>query len=117
MAGPLLESKLRLPRPRSQAVARSRLTEALDRGWDATVTLVCAPAGFGKTTLLTQWLSEMTDTAVAWVSLDEADNDPVRFWTYVIAALQGGNDSSEPPPWSSCGHLSRREVGADHAAE
>ena len=94
MAGPLLESKLRLPRPRSQAVARSRLTEALARGWEAPVTLVCAPAGFGKTTLLSQWLAPIDDAAVAWVSLDERDNDPARFWEYVIVALQRATGST-----------------------
>ena len=94
MAGPLLESKLRLPRPRSQAVARSRLTEALDRGWEATVTLVCAPAGFGKTTLLSQWLAPIDDAAVAWISLDERDNDPARFWEYVIVAVQRATGSA-----------------------
>ena len=94
MAGPLLESKLRLPRPRSQSVARPRLTDTLARGLDAAVTLVCAPAGFGKTTLLSQWLAPIDDAAVAWVSLDERDNDPARFWEYVIVAVQRATGSA-----------------------
>lgn len=88
MIGPLLTTKLHIPGGRPGAVPRPRLSERLSRSSKARLTIVTAPAGFGKTTLLTQWLSEITDTAVAWVSLDEADNDPVRFWTYVITALQ-----------------------------
>src|SRR5580692_10473714 len=74
---PLLETKLYVPRSRRGLVPRPRLSERLDRGIASTVTLVSAPAGFGKTTLLT-----------AWLSLDRGDNDPVSFWTYVIAALR-----------------------------
>ena len=94
MAGPLLESKLRLPRPRAQAVARARLTELLGRTLEATVTLVCAPAGFGKTTVLSQWLAPMDGAAVAWISLDERDNDPARFWEYVVTAVQRATGSA-----------------------
>jgi LuxR family maltose regulon positive regulatory protein len=91
---PLLETKWHVPARRSGAVARPRLSERLGRGARSRLSLVCAPAGFGKTTLLAQWLAEVTDQApgagpaVAWVSLDERDNEPATFWTYVITALQ-----------------------------
>jgi LuxR family maltose regulon positive regulatory protein len=90
MAGPLLETKLRVPRRRRGLVARPRLTERLDRGAESALTLVSAPAGFGKTTLLTEWLAATPAGArsAAWLSLDERDNDPALFWTYLVAALQ-----------------------------
>ncbi len=88
-ATPLLTTKLHAPRRREGLVARPRLTEALNRGLDAALTLVSAPAGFGKSTALTQWLASLTGTrAVAWLSLDERDNDPTLFWSYVVAALR-----------------------------
>ena len=83
----LLFTKLHVPRPRARFVPRSHLTELLQRGMEHALTLVSAPAGFGKTTLLAQWLAE-SDTLVAWLSLEPEDNDPVRFLTYLIAALQ-----------------------------
>jgi LuxR family transcriptional regulator, maltose regulon positive regulatory protein len=91
---PLLETKWHVPGRRGGAVVRPRLSERLGRGVRSRLSLVCAPAGFGKTTLLTQWLEEIGEhapgsgPAVAWVSLDERDNDPATFWTYVITALQ-----------------------------
>jgi LuxR family maltose regulon positive regulatory protein len=84
---PLLSTKLHWPRPRSRLVSRSSLVERLQQGMECALTLVSAPAGFGKTTLLAQWLAE-SDTPVAWLSLESEDNDPVRFLTYLIAALQ-----------------------------
>jgi LuxR family maltose regulon positive regulatory protein len=84
MTGPLVETKLFLPAPRSGVVARPRLSGHLARE-AGRVILVSAPAGFGKTTLLTSWLA--TAEPVAWVSLDEADQDPSTFWTYVVTAL------------------------------
>jgi LuxR family maltose regulon positive regulatory protein len=90
MAGPLLETKLHVPRLRRALVARPRLSERLSRGAESALTLVSAPAGFGKTTLLTEWLADApTDgQSAAWLSLDQRDNDPAVFWTYLIAALQ-----------------------------
>src|SRR4051812_18945145 len=89
LATPLLETKLYVPRPRRRLVPRPRLAERLSRGAASTLTLVSAPAGFGKTTVLAAWLASSTDAApAAWLSLDEADNVPIRFWTYLIAALQ-----------------------------
>jgi LuxR family transcriptional regulator, maltose regulon positive regulatory protein len=71
-------------------VARPRLAERLSRGTDAKLTLVSAPAGFGKTTLLAAWLASagQRERLTAWLSLDQSDNDPTAFWTYVIAAVQ-----------------------------
>jgi LuxR family transcriptional regulator, maltose regulon positive regulatory protein len=90
MAGPLLETKLHVPRLRRALVARPRLSEQLSRGTESALTLVSAPAGFGKTTLLTGWLAAAPPDghSAAWLSLDQSDNDPARFWTYLIAALQ-----------------------------
>lgn len=94
----LLETKLQPPRLPVQLVERPELLALLDNGPNYKLTLLQAPAGFGKTTLVTQWiarhqsqtLTSQTDASpVAWVSLDSGDNDPVRFWTSVITAYQG----------------------------
>ena len=82
---PLIESKLARPRLRADVVARPRVTQALERAADAEVVLVSAPAGYGKTVAVSAWLE---DAHAAWVSLDEADNDPVRLWRYAAAALE-----------------------------
>ena len=89
MASPLLVTKLHRPRPTSNLLARPRLTQRLDHGLQQghRLFLVVAPAGYGKTTLVTDWLGK-TGIPSAWLSLDEADNDPLRFFTYVVAALQ-----------------------------
>ena len=84
---PLLSTKLHVPRPRFPLVQRSHLIERLQEGMTGALTLVSAPAGFGKTTLLAQWLTESA-TPVAWLSLEPEDTDPVRFLSYLIAALQ-----------------------------
>src|SRR5918998_1301804 len=86
----LVTTKLRAPGTRPNLVARPRLHEALDRGEERKLTLVSAPAGFGKTTLLVEWLVERSgdERSVVWVSLDEADNDPARFLSYLVGALQ-----------------------------
>ena len=92
MSAPLLETKLFHPRPRPGLVARSRLRERLHRGLVSKLMLVSAPAGFGKTTVLVDWLASVSArsdrTVTAWLSLDAGDNDPATFWTYVIAALR-----------------------------
>jgi len=90
MAGPLLETKLHVPAGRRSLVPRPRLSERLSRGTESALTLVSAPAGFGKTTLLTEWLSTVPaeGRSVAWLSVDQRDNDPALFWTYVATALQ-----------------------------
>jgi ATP/maltotriose-dependent transcriptional regulator MalT len=84
---PLLATKLHRPRPRSRLVSRSHLTDLLQQGMERALTLVSAPAGFGKTTLLAQWLAEY-ETPAAWLSLEAEDNEPVRFFSYLLAALQ-----------------------------
>ncbi len=90
MAGPLIATKLYIPKPRRGLVARPRLLERLRRGAEARLTLVSAPAGFGKTTLLAGWLEETAGEgrAVAWLSLDREDGEPALFWTYVVTALR-----------------------------
>jgi len=90
MGSPLLETKLYVPRLRRGLVARPRLSERLSRGVESKVTLISAPPGFGKTTLLAEWLgaSPAGERSVAWLSLDEADTQPAIFWTYLVTALQ-----------------------------
>lgn len=89
-ASPLLETKLYVPSSLAGLVARPRLTEALRQGVAQRLTVVVAPAGFGKTTLLAGWLRATggRENAAAWVSLDPSENDPALFWAYVIRALQ-----------------------------
>ncbi|MDY7041236.1 MAG: LuxR family transcriptional regulator, partial [Chloroflexota bacterium] len=92
MLTPLLKTKLYIPPVRPELVSRPRLIERLNAGLHCKLTLISAPAGFGKTTLLSEWIygrSEVTSPLpVAWLSLDEGDNDLVRFLTYLVAALQ-----------------------------
>jgi LuxR family transcriptional regulator, maltose regulon positive regulatory protein len=86
----LIAAKLRPPVLRDQLVTRSRLLGRLRAGSGRRLTIVACPAGFGKTTLLAEWREiESVRQPVAWLSLDERDNDPVVFWTYVIEALKG----------------------------
>jgi LuxR family maltose regulon positive regulatory protein len=89
MARPIIATKLYVPKQRRPLVARPRLLERLRRGGESRLTLVSAPAGFGKTTLLAEWFGETPgeDRSVAWLSLDPADNEPASFWTYVMTAL------------------------------
>jgi LuxR family transcriptional regulator, maltose regulon positive regulatory protein len=82
----LLAAKLHVPRPRPGLVPRPRLLQRLTEGMGRELVLVCTPAGFGKTTLLAEWV-RAGQRPVAWLSLDEADNDSARFWRHVAAAL------------------------------
>jgi len=85
----LLRTKINIPPIRSHLVSRPRLTERLNEGFEYNLILVSAPAGFGKTTLLSQWVHQnQAPLYTAWISLDEGDNDPIRFWEYFIAALK-----------------------------
>ncbi len=108
----ILATKLYVPPPRLQIVHRAHLIERLsvglrqNQGFGRKLTLICAPAGFGKTTLISEWIQTFRQAAataspssarplslpiahaVAWLSLDEKDNDPARFLTYLVAALQ-----------------------------
>jgi ATP/maltotriose-dependent transcriptional regulator MalT len=99
VATPLLQTKLYTPPPRPALVSRPRLIEQMNAGTHSghKLTLVSAPAGFGKTTLVSEWVTRLrlntaerslTASRIAWFSLDESDNDPTRFLTYFIAALQ-----------------------------
>ena len=83
----LLVTKFTVPPGRSLLLQRSHLLTTLDQSGSFPLTLLSASAGFGKTTLLSTWASQST-SRVAWLSLDEQDNDPARFWAYVIAALR-----------------------------
>lgn len=87
MSAQILATKLYIPPPRPRVVLRPRLIERLNEGLHRKLTLISAPAGFGKTTLLSQWVAAC-QRQVAWLSLDEGDNDPARFLTYLVAALQ-----------------------------
>ena len=111
MSTPILATKLYIPPPRPKVVLRPRLIERLNEGLHHKLTLISAPAGFGKTTLVSSWIHDFRLTIddlrwdaakatpivnlkskivnqVAWLSLDEEDNDPARFLTYLVAALQ-----------------------------
>jgi LuxR family maltose regulon positive regulatory protein len=96
MSTPLLATKLFIPPPGKNLVVRPRLLEKLDQGLypGCRLTLICAPAGFGKTTLVGSWIANLPSAKnkvspfIAWFSLDDRDNDPVLFWTYLISALQ-----------------------------
>src|SRR5438270_3885479 len=111
MSTPILATKLYLPRLRPNVVSRPRLLERLNEGLHRNLTLIAAPAGFGKTTLVSEWVEgiERPRARTAWLSLDEGDNDPARFLAYLVAALQtiaptigegvlGVLQSSQPPP-------------------
>ncbi len=132
MSLPVLKTKLYMPAARPVFIQRSRLLDRLDTGLQrgCKLTLVSAPAGYGKTTLLASWIAHADLRArVAWLSLDAGDNDPVRFWAYVVAALQtvdrdiGGAalamlQSPNPPPIASVLTTLINEVaalsGSDH---
>jgi LuxR family maltose regulon positive regulatory protein len=95
----ILKTKLYIPRQRAQLVSRPQLSERLDAGLDRKLTLISAPAGYGKTTLLASWAGRIASDdpdadpgrrhRIAWLSLDKSDNDPNRFLAHFIAALQG----------------------------
>jgi LuxR family maltose regulon positive regulatory protein len=85
-----LATKLHIPRPRPRPglVPRPHLLEQLGKGTASALTLVCAPAGFGRTSLLAEWARGRPEP-VAWLSLDAGESDPARFWRYFAAALDG----------------------------
>ena len=108
---PFLATKLFIPPPRARAVRRPRLTARLDEGLPGRLTLLSAPPGFGKTTLVSEWVSACGRPA-AWLSLEERDSDLPRFLAYLVAALQGIREqtgaavlgmlrSPQPPPAES----------------
>jgi LuxR family maltose regulon positive regulatory protein len=89
LSDPLLADKTRVPPPRSRVVLRPHLIGLLNEGIapNNRLILISAPAGYGKSTLLGEWVSQLK-IPVAWLSLEEADSTPLRFWTYFVAALQ-----------------------------
>ncbi len=124
MSTTILATKLYIPPPRAKIVLRPRLIEQLNEGLSSgrKLSLISASAGFGKTTLVSEWIAALTPSPlplgegpgvrVAWLSLDEGDNDPTRFLTYLVAALQtlkanigvgmlGVLQSPQPPPTES----------------
>ncbi|MBP7045966.1 MAG: helix-turn-helix transcriptional regulator [Chloroflexi bacterium] len=111
MLGNLLQTKLYIPRKRPSLVPRPHLIAKLNRGLHRKLTLISAPAGFGKTTLVSEWIAD-GKRPFAWLSLDKRDGDLSRFLTYLIAALQTHKpalgekalamlESPEPPPSES----------------
>jgi len=124
MVTPLLETKLYVPKWRRGLVPRPRLSDRLNRGAESKLTLVSAPAGFGKTTLLADWLAAVAvdGRTVTWLSLDQSDNHPASFWTYLTAALQTAEphigasaisllQSPQPPPIEAVLTLLLNELG------
>ena len=87
MSTPVLITKLYIPPPRPDVVLRPRLIERLNEGLHRNLTLISAPAGFGKTTLVSDWVATC-GRSVAWLSLEEGDSEPIRFLTYLVSALQ-----------------------------
>jgi LuxR family maltose regulon positive regulatory protein len=138
MSTPILATKLFIPPPRPEAVLRSRLIQRLNEGLAAgrKLTLISAPAGFGKTTLLSEWIDAWRGPSAgrkgdptglnpqfAWLSLDEEDHDATRFLTYLVAALQtiaaelgagvlGVLQSPQPPPTETMLTLLLNEIAA-----
>ncbi|MCH8309983.1 MAG: AAA family ATPase [Chloroflexi bacterium] len=114
IGNPLLATKIYTPRMHTGRVSRPRLIERLAQGIERKLTLISAPAGFGKTTLLAEWLAVTSDgqRSAGWVSLDQSDNEPTLFWAYFITALQKVHSevgesalsllrSPQPPPIES----------------
>ncbi len=94
---PLIKTKLFIPQRHPGLVSRRQLLTKLDQGAHRALTLISAPAGYGKTTLLSEWIDTLQRTgpspswAVGWISLDPADNDPIRFLTYLTTALENAH--------------------------
>lgn len=86
---PLIATKLHIPTYGSDLLHRHQLVEEIDEVGMARVILICAPAGFGKTTAVSQWISSAGKPA-GWLSLDESDSDPARFWRYLAKAISAG---------------------------
>ena len=129
---PILASKLYIPSLRTGVVPRARLIERMNEGLakGRKLTLISAPAGFGKTTLASEWIASFArqnELQVAWLSLDEGDSDPVRFISYLVAALQtilagigegllAALQSPQPPPTESILTALLNEISASGTA-
>jgi LuxR family maltose regulon positive regulatory protein len=124
LAASVLATKLYVPRAQPGFVPRPRLTARLDEGLARGVTLVCAPAGYGKSSLVAAW-ARASAVPVAWLSLDPGDNDPARFWRHVVAALDLASPgltgpaaallsvSTPPPPADLVAVLTNELAGRD----
>jgi len=95
MDAPILSTKLFIPKPRQDLISRPRLFEKLNGGLDRKLTLISAPAGFGKSTLISDWIHQ-TKEDIVWLSLDENDNNQARFLTYLITALSKAEVIEKP---------------------
>lgn len=91
-SGFLLLSKLNLPAPITPFVPRPRLIAQMNEGLNCRATFITAPAGYGKTTLVSDWARQLS-SPVGWLSLDDKDNDPIRFWNYVVGAIEQASGS------------------------
>ena len=115
MSTPILATKLYIPPTRPDLVPRPRLIERLNEGLHRKLTLISAPAGFGKTTLVSDTLRRL-DLPIAWLSLDENDNEASRFLNYTIAALQkidlrtGPNHLTPPTTFGNTRHRKRNHL-------
>ena len=114
MSTTILATKLYIPPPRAKIVLRPRLIEQLNEGLSSGrtpgVTIISASAGFGKTTLVSEWIADLLERPVAWLSLDEGDNDPTRFSTYLIAHCRRIKaENWARGCWLHSNHLSRRQ--------
>src|SRR5690348_16853839 len=87
MSTQILATKLYIPHPPPTVVSRPRLMERMNEGLQRKLTLIAAPAGFGKTTVVSTWVADC-GRPVAWLSLDPGDSDPTRFLAYLVAALR-----------------------------
>ncbi|CAN7761887.1 LuxR C-terminal-related transcriptional regulator [Paenibacillus sp. LjRoot153] len=119
---PILYTKLYIPLPRTKVVLRSRLIERLNEGLDRKLTLISASAGFGKTTLVSEWVSGC-GRPIAWLTLDEGDDDVARFLTHLVAAVRtingnigegviGALKSAQPPSIASILTILLNEITA-----
>jgi len=118
MPTPILTTKLFIPPIRLEIVPRPRLNERLDGGMHRKLTLISAPAGFGKTTLVTEWLDNFPEDVkneaqaknkIAWLSLDKRDSAPTRFLTYLVAALQTLAPNIGEGGWACFNPLNHRQ--------
>lgn len=108
----LLATKLKVPLTTRELLARPRLLQRISAGLGRKLTLLAASAGFGKTTLLVQWVRREHRRRVAWLSLDAEDNDPIRFWRHVLASL----DAISPISGQSAEGVLESESGCDPTA-
>ena len=111
VSGPIIRTKFNIPTSHHRIVPRPRLFQRLNHGQNGKLSLVCAPAGSGKSTLVSSWLLQQ-EACTVWISLDENDNDWTRFFLYMITALEQsesgmGSSSLEPVSYT---HLRAHET-------